>query len=247
MIILSGGGAAWGLPEISPFVTKTEVHLKMAGLEYTKRQASPDEGPKGQVPFIDDGGRLIGDSSFIRMHIEREYGVDFDHGLTPFGRATAMAIEMMVEHELAPAVGYFRWLKDDNFERGPARWFDDAPAEMREELKQGLKEEVRKVMIARGIARHSDEEIVGLAVRSLKALDVFVGGTEFLMGDEPCGADAFVFATLAAAMTPHFPSPVRDAAIRFPRLVGYVTRMFDRFYPDFEWDAGILPDARKAA
>src|SRR6185436_13389440 len=138
MIILSGGGAAWGLPEISPFVTKTEVHLKMAGLEYTKRQASPDEGPKGQVPFIDDGGRLIGDSSFIRMHIERDYGVDFDHGLTPFGRATAMAIEMMVEHELAPAVGYFRWLKDDNFERGPARWFDDAPAEMREELTQGL-------------------------------------------------------------------------------------------------------------
>ena len=94
--------------------------------------------------------------------------------------------------------------------------------------------------------QHSDKEIVGLAVRSLKALDVFVGGTEFLMGDEPCGADAFVFATLAAAMTPYFPSPVRDAAIKFPRLVAYVSRMFDRFYPDFEWDAGI-PEIRQAA
>ena len=69
-IILSGGGEMWGLPEISPFVTKTEIHLRMAGLDYTKRQAMPEESPKGQIPFIDDGGMLIGDSTFIRFHIE---------------------------------------------------------------------------------------------------------------------------------------------------------------------------------
>ena len=246
MIVLSGGGAAWGLPEISPFVTKTEIHLKMAGLDYSKRQASPEESPKGQIPFIDDGGRLIGDSTFIRFHIESEYDVDLDGDLTPVGRATAMAIELMCEHELAPAVGYFRWLIPENFERGPGMWFNEAPTEMREELKRGLQEEVRKAMIARGIARHSDAEIVGLAVRSLKALEVFLDKKAFLMGDEPCGADAIVFATLAAAMTPYFQSPLRDEALKFPTLVAYVTRMFDRFYPEFEWDAGIT-EIRQAA
>ncbi len=246
MIVLAGGGAAWGLPEISPFVTKTEIHLRMAGLDYVKRQAMPEESPKGQIPFIDDGGRLIGDSTFIRLHIEREYNLDLDAELTPFGRATAMAIEMMCEHQLSPAVGYFRWLVPENFERGPARWFDDAPAGMREELKRGLQEEVRKAMTSRGIARHSEAEIVALGVRSLKALEVFLAQKPFLMGEEPCGADAFVFATLAGAMTPYFPSPLRDEAIKFPTLVAYVTRMFDRFYPEFEWDAGIT-EIRKAA
>lgn len=246
MIVLSGGGAAWGLPEISPFVTKTEIHLKMAGLDYSKRQATPDESPKGQIPFIDDGGRLIGDSTFIRFHIEREYGVDLDADLTPFGRAHAMAMEMMCEHELAPAVGYFRWLTPDNFERGPGQWFNGMPDGQRDEMKRGLQDEVRRTMIARGIARHSDPEIVGLAVRSLKALEIFLGEKQFLMGDDPCGADAFVFATLAAAMTPYFSSPLRDEAIRFPTLVAYVTRMFDRFYPEFEWDAGIT-EIRQAA
>jgi glutathione S-transferase len=246
MIILSGGGQAWGLPEISPFVTKTEIHLKMAGLAYTKRQASPEESPKGQIPFIDDGGKLIGDSTFIRFHIEDEYDIDLDDGLTDYGRATAMAIEMMVEHELAPAVGYFRWLIPSNFERGPGLWFNDLPDGQREEMKRGLQEEVRKTMLARGIARHSEEEIVALGVRSLKALEVFLGRKKYLMGDEPCGADAFVFATLAAAMTSHFPSPLRDAAIGFPTLAAYVERMFERFYPDVAWNSE-PSQARQAA
>ncbi len=151
----------------------------------------------------------------------------------------SLAIELMVEHELSPAVGYFRWLIPENFERGPGRWFDDAPAEMREQMKRGLQEEVRKVMLARGIARHSEAEIVGLGARSLKALSVFLGEKQYLMGDEPCGADAFVFATLAGAMTPCFPSPLRDEALKFPTLIAYVTRMFERFYPNFEWDAGV--------
>ena len=39
MITLFGFGAGFGLPEISPYVTKTEVQLKMAGLAYRKERA----------------------------------------------------------------------------------------------------------------------------------------------------------------------------------------------------------------
>jgi len=56
MIILYGFGEGFGLPEISPFVTKTEVQLKMAGLPYRKELARPDASPKGQMPYIDDNG-----------------------------------------------------------------------------------------------------------------------------------------------------------------------------------------------
>jgi hypothetical protein len=69
MIVLFGFGAGFGLPEISPFVTKTEVQLKMAGLVYRKQRAMPPSSPKGQLPFIDDGGQLIADSTFIRAHL----------------------------------------------------------------------------------------------------------------------------------------------------------------------------------
>ena len=47
MIALFGFGAGFCLPEISPFVTKTEVQLKMAGLAYRKERAMPPaSGPQ---------------------------------------------------------------------------------------------------------------------------------------------------------------------------------------------------------
>ena len=79
MITLYGFGAGFGLPEIGPFVTKTEVQLKMAGVAYRKEKARPPASPKGQLPYIDDDAQRIADSTFIRAHIERKYGFVCDN------------------------------------------------------------------------------------------------------------------------------------------------------------------------
>ena len=50
MITLYGFGAGFGLPEISPFVTKTEVQLKMAGLAYRKEKSRPPASPVASSP-----------------------------------------------------------------------------------------------------------------------------------------------------------------------------------------------------
>ena len=67
MIVLYGFGPGFGLPEISPFVTKTEVQLKMAGLAYRKERAMPPASPKGQLPFIEDDGVKVADSTQLRV------------------------------------------------------------------------------------------------------------------------------------------------------------------------------------
>jgi hypothetical protein len=104
MIVLYGFGAGFGLPEKSPFVTKTEVQLKMAGLAYRKDRAMPPASPKGQLPYIVDEAETIADSTFIRAHIEGKYGFDFDAPLSLQQRAQAWAFERMIEHHV-----YWRW------------------------------------------------------------------------------------------------------------------------------------------
>ena len=100
MITLYGFGENFGLPEVSPYVTKTEVHLRLAGLPYVKEASAPQFSPKGQLPWMDDDGELIADSHFIRLHLERKYAIDFDEGLSAVERAQAWAAERMIENHL---------------------------------------------------------------------------------------------------------------------------------------------------
>lgn len=247
MIILYGAGAAFGLPDASPYVMKTEAQLRMAGIPYEKRQAHPDESPKGQVPFIDDRGTWIADSTFIRMFVEKTYGVDFDEGLDGRGRAEAWATERMLENHLGWAVAYFRWLVPENFARGPAHFFDQAPPEIAGRLRKDALQEVRAALRANGIGRHSEPEIVELAMRSLSALSALLGDRPFLMGSRPCGADATALAMLAGLYTPVFPSELRTRAERLGNLVAYADRLMAQFFPDCAWGAEMSEAATVAA
>jgi glutathione S-transferase len=114
MITLSFG-PYFGLPDRSPFVTKAMLLLKFAGLSYVEDRNGYGRAPKGKLPYIDDAGITVADSTFIRFHIERNYGFDFDAGLTPKQRATAWAIEKMCEEHLYLALVAMRWLDDANF------------------------------------------------------------------------------------------------------------------------------------
>ena len=235
MITLYGFGAGFGLPEISPFVTKTEVQLKMAGLTYRKERAMPPASPKGQLPFIEDDGVPVADSTFIRAHIERKYGFDFDDGLDRAARAQAWAFERMIEHHLYWALVGARWVDADNFAKGPAHFFDGAPEHRREKLREDAQFRVAENYLLSGLGRHAPDDDVDLAVRSLLALSVQLGDKTYLMGDKPCGTDATAFGALAGVLTPFFSSTLRQRAEEFGNLTAYVDRMMLRYFPEFAW------------
>src|SRR5215475_4762144 len=235
MITLYGFGAGFGLPEISPFVTKTEVQLKMAGLTYRKERAMPPASPKGQLPFIVDEGQQIADSTFIRAHIERKYGFDFDAGLSREARAQAWAFERMIEHHVYWALVGARWVDPDNFARGPAHFFDGAPEDRRERLREDAQFRIAENYLLSGLGRHAPGDDVDLALRSIFALSVQLDEKPYLQGDVPCGLDATAFGALAGILTPFFDSRLRDRAEEFPNLAAYVDRMMLQYYPEFAW------------
>ena len=235
MIILYGFGPGFGLPEISPFVTKTEVQLKMAALPYRKERARPTASPKGQLPFIEDEGEAIADSTFIRAHLEGKYGVDFDAPLDLQDRAQAWAFERMIEHHLYWAMVGARWVDTANFAKGPAHFFDAAPEHLREKLREDAQFRVAENYLLSGLGRHAPDEDVDLAVRSLFALSVQLGDKRYLMGEVACGTDAIAFGALAGILTPFFDSQLRERTARFENLVAYVDRMMFQYFPEFAW------------
>jgi glutathione S-transferase len=235
MITLYGFGAGFGLPEISPFVTKTEVQLKMAGLGYRKQRAMPPASPKGQLPFIEEDGQSIADSTFIRAHIERKHGFDFDAGLDQRQRAQAWAFERMIEHHLYWALIGARWVDADNFAKGPAHFFDGAPEHRREKLREDAQFRVAENYLLSGLGRHAPDDDIELAVRSLYALSLQLGDKPYLMGGKPCGTDAAAFGILSGILTPFFESKLRSQAEQFDNLTAYVDRLMAQYYPEFDW------------
>jgi glutathione S-transferase len=235
MITLYGFGPGFGLPEISPFVTKTEVQLKMAGLAYRKQRAMPPASPKGQLPYIDDEGASIADSTFIRAHIEQKYGFDFDAGLDQPARAQAWAFERMIENHVYWGLVGARWVDPENFARGPAHFFDGAPEDRREKLREDAQFRVAENYLLSGLGRHAPDDDVELTLRSLYALSLQLGDKPYLMGDKPCSTDALAFGAVAGILTPFFDSKLRRRAGQFDNLVAYVDRMMQQYYPEFAW------------
>ena len=183
MLTLYVFGPAWGLPDPSPHVVKTMVHLKMAGVEYREDLTGFPRAPKGKLPFIEDGDKTIADSTFIREYIEKAYGVDLDRNSTGAQRALSWAIERMLEDHLYWGLVHLRWADDENFEKGPAHFFDAAPADIRDDLRRDTRQRVLRNLQGHGLGNHSNEEIVALATRSLRALSDNLGDKAYLLGD----------------------------------------------------------------
>ena len=227
--------AGFGLPDVSPFVLKTEVQLQMAGLAYERVSAIPPQAPKGKLPYINDHGTVVSDSTFIRAHIERTCAVDLDAGLDAQQRAQAWAIERLLEDHLYFAMVWFRWIDPENFAKGPAHFADGAPEDQRERLRRELQEGKRADLQAQGVGRHTPAEIATLGQRSIDSLAVLLGDKPYLMGATPTGVDATAFGQLACILTPFFDTPLRAAARRHANLVAYVDRMMRAHYPGHAW------------
>jgi glutathione S-transferase len=243
MITLYTFGPNFGLPDPSPFVTKAEMLLKMSGLPFRTDTEGFNKAPKGKLPYIEDDGERIADSTFIRWHIEKKYQVDFDRGLGAGERAIAWAFEKMVEDNLYWTLVDARWTDDANFYKGPVKFFGKIPAPLRPIVVAMIRRQVRKTLHGQGIGRHSNAEIVALGTRSIDAMADHLGQKPYFMGAEPSGADATMLAFVAGMLCPVFDTPLRAAAERHANLRGYVGRMTARFYPELGEIAGIKASA----
>jgi glutathione S-transferase len=233
MITLYAFGSYFGLPDASPFVMKAEMLLKLAKLDYRTDTKGFAGAPKGKLPYIDDNGTVVADSTLIRLHLEQKHSMDFDRGLSTRDRGVAWATEKMLEDHLYWVLVYWRWMNDANFARGPKGFFKRAPAIIRPLVERIVRGKVRRNLHGHGIGRHSEAEMTAMSNRAFEALSQLLGDSPYLMGNTVCGADATAFAFIAGSLSPVFESPAHGKARSLPNLIAYRDRLMAEFYPSF--------------
>ena len=221
-----------GVPNLSPFCCKLETWLRIAGIPYEVVDISdPRKGPKGKLPFIEDGRRRIADTSLIADHLVRTRGVDLDAHLDASQRAIALLVQRTLEEHCAFVTLYTHFIRPEGW-RHTCATFDSVPAIIRPLVAGMVRGRMRKILWTQGVLRHSDADIIEAGLRDWRAVLAVMSGEPFFFGKEPTGLDAVVFGALATIVLTPIESPIRDFLRSQPACVAYAERMRARFFPE---------------
>ena len=234
MLTLHVFGPYFGLPDGSPFCIKALTLMKMSGQPFEVAKMSFKQAPKGKAPYLVDDHTVIADSLFIQRYLETKYAVDFTNGNSAEDLAKGWAVARMLEEHFYFLSMNIRWLRDENFWKGPYQFFAGVPAPIRPLIARIIRKKVAKTQNLQGLGRHTAEQRLELAKGDLDAVEAILGNKRFLLGAEPTAADATILGFLWAAECKHFKSEIGDYIRSRPVLMNYLGQMQKRYFPEFK-------------
>ncbi|HEU4613073.1 MAG TPA: glutathione S-transferase family protein [Kofleriaceae bacterium] len=221
-----------GVPNLSPFCCKLETWLRIAQIPYEVVDTrDPRRAPRRKLPFIEDGGTRIADTSLIIDHLVKTRGVDPDAKLAAGQRAVALLVQRTLEEHYAFILAYTHLLREEGTRYTGAR-FDAVPALVRPLVTRRVRKHIEDMLWQQGILRHSHDDIMEAAIRDWRAVLAMMSEGPFFFGDEPTTIDAIVFATVATTVLTPIESPIRDFLRAQPGCLAYAERMLGRFFPE---------------
>ena len=222
---------AFGLPNASPFCMKMETYLRMTERPFELvNSGNVMKAPKHKLPYIDDGGTIVADTSFIVDYLKGRYGDPLDAALSPLDRALATAFQRLMEENLYWAIVHTRWAEDAGWAKTREAFFGAMPAPLRWFVPALARRGVLAEMRGQGMGRHSAAEIHAIGCRDVTAIADFLADKPFMLGERPTSLDATAHAFLANVLWAPVDSPVRRHALGRPTLEAYCQRMKARYF-----------------
>lgn len=224
----------WGIPNLSHFCCKTETYLRMAGIEYEIKPTLPLSAPKGKLPYIEDGDKILGDSGFIVLYLKTKYN-DLDKGLSEAELALSMAMQRLLEEHLFWATMYSRWqYTDSNWQVNKLAIFGVMPPIIRDMAAAYYRHKIKQQIYGHGMGRHTAEEIFELGKHDIDALSACLGDKKYFLGDRLTTLDASAFGFLINTLGCPIESPLKEHGLSKNNLTNYVERIKAEYYPDLQ-------------
>ncbi len=237
MIKVHKFGAAFGLPDASPFVCKVETYLRMTEQKYETVVGDVRKAPRSQLPVADVDGKLIPDSTAIIEHLESTRAQRLDARLDAKQQAVALAFKSMLEEHLYFGLLFMRWATDEGwavFEPSLREMLGTMgiPSVMRGMVaKSARKYTVNRTRI-QGLGRKPRVEVVAACAKIIDALSVQLGENPYFCGDDLTTYDATVYAFALGVLCPAFDHELRRHAAGKKNVVAYTARMKDKYWKD---------------
>ncbi len=218
MITLYSYPELFGVADNNGYGLKVFAFLKLAGVPFRHEHLfDASAAPRGQLPYIVDGGKPIGDSEAIIAHLIRQYGLTIDAALTPAQRITDHLVIRMLD-DLYWVMSYSRW-KDERFY--PA--FRDGFMAQHKQIDAAGLDKARDYNAQRyffqGIGRYPLDQAYARGLADLKVLADLVPTQGYAHGPKPSSIDAAIYGFIANIHFFPIETPLKKFVSAQPNLV----------------------------
>lgn len=218
MITLFSYPELFGVADNNGYGLKVFAYFKLAGVPFVHQHVfDASAAPRGQLPYIVDGGETIGDSDAIIAHVAAGHHANLDAALTDEQRRLGLMLRRTLD-DLYWVMSYSRW-KDEAF--WPA--FSAALREQHPVLTEDDLARAREFNAQRyhyqGIGRFAPPAAYKRGVADLEAIAALVPGEGFVFGQQATSADAAIYGFIANILFYPIETPLRAFVTSQPALV----------------------------
>jgi glutathione S-transferase len=216
----------FGVADNNPYGLKIFAFLRLSGVPFRHEHIfDASAAPRGQLPYIVDDGKPIGDSDAIIAHLIDKHRLTIDSALTPSQRDTDLMIRRTLD-DLYWVMSYSRW-KDPQF------WplFRDAFLKTHPSLTPAGMEAAQKYNFQRyhyqGIGRFEPADVYKRGLADLHAVADLIGEGGFVFGRQPSTTDAGIYGFVANIYFYEIDTPLRAFVKSHPKLVHHCTAIHE--------------------
>ena len=209
MLTLYSYPELFGVADNNAYGLKVFAFFKLTGVPFRHEHIfDASAAPRGQLPFIDDDGKIVGDSDSIIAYVSEKHRLTIDAGLTEAQRDTDHLVTRMLD-DLYWVMSYSRW-KDERF--WPA--FRDALLREHASLTEEGLSKAREYNFQRyyyqGIGRYEPDAAMRRGLDDLEVLARLLPPSEYFHGAKPSSIDAGIYGFIANIHFYDIPTPLKQ-------------------------------------
>jgi glutathione S-transferase len=218
MLTLYSYPTLFGVADNNGYGLKVFAFLRLADVPFIHEHIfDASKAPRGQLPYIVDGGEVVGDSETILAHVSEKYRLTIDAALSPAQRATNLLVTRTLD-DLYWVMSYSRW-KDERY------WplFRDALKREHPQLTdEGLikaKEFNAQRYYYQGIGRFDADAAMARGIADLTALAELIPAGGYVHGKQPTSIDAGIYGFIANIYFYDIDTPLKQFVVAHDSLV----------------------------
>jgi len=218
MITLFSYPELFGVADNNGYGLKVYAAFRLAGLPFVHRHLfDAASAPRGQLPYITDGDRVVGDSDAIIDYVRVHHGADLDAGLSAAERGAGVMLRRTLD-DLYWVMSYSRWKDEAFWPMFAAALRDEHPSLSEDDLRRAREYNAQRYFY-QGIGRYEPEQAYARGIADLDAIDGLLADREFLFGATPSSADAALYGFIANILFYPIETPLKRRLLELPRLV----------------------------